>query len=442
MNKFTLEYAQQLDSSDPIAHMRDEFHIPKQANGEDEIYLCGNSLGLQPKRTAEYLNYELTQWQKLGVKGHFSGEFPWMPYHEFLAEESAKLVGAKASEVVNMNSLTANLHFMMVSFYKPSAKRHKILIEQHAFPSDHYAVESQIKFHGYNPQDSMLLLKPRDNEETIRTEDILKLIEEQGETISLIMLPGVQYYTGEVFDMQAITQAGQDKGCKVGFDLAHAAGNIIMQLHDWGVDFAAWCSYKYLNSGPGSVAGCFVHCKHHADKSLPRFAGWWGHDKETRFEMKNTFIPMQSAEAWQLSNPPILSLAAIRASLDTIKQAGGIEVLREKSLKLVAYMRELLEKELGHKIEIITPQSIHRSGAQISIVLKGSVPFKSKNSQPKDGTGNLKGTDPFRIFKTIEAKGITCDFRHPNVIRVAAVPLYNSFIDVYKFVSILKEALA
>lgn len=423
MNKFTLKYAQQLDARDPIAHIREEFYIPKQANGEDEIYLCGNSLGLQPKRTTEYLNYELTQWQKLGVKGHFSGEFPWMPYHEFLADESAKLVGAKTSEVVNMNSLTANLHFMMVSFYQPTAKRHKILIEQHAFPSDHYAVESQIKFHGCSPVDSMLLVKPRDGENTIRTEDILKLIAEQGDEIALIMLPGVQYYTGEVFDMQAITQAGHNKGCKVGYDLAHAAGNIVMKLHDWKVDFAAWCSYKYLNSGPGSVAGCFVHEKHHANKSLPRFAGWWGHDKQTRFEMKNTFTPMHSAEAWQLSNPPILSLAAIRASLDTVKQAGGIEVLRKKSIQLSAYMRELLQQELNQQISIITPQSTHRSGAQLSLVVTG------------DKDGKL-------VFDAIEAKGITCDFRHPNVIRVAAVPLYNSFTDVYKFVNILKEALA
>ena len=421
MNKFTLEYAKKQDSQDPIAHMRDEFYIPKQENGEDEIYLCGNSLGLQPKKTAEYLNYELSQWQKLGVKGHFSGDFPWMPYHEFLADESAKLVGAKPSEVVCMDSLTANLHFMMVSFYQPSKNRHKILIEDHAFPSDHYAVESQIKFHGYDPKDSMILVKPRENEDTIRTDDILKIIEKQGDEIALIMLPGVQYYTGEVFDMQTITQTGQAKGCKVGFDLAHAAGNIVMHLHDWQVDFAAWCSYKYLNSGPGSVAGCFVHEKHHNNKDLPRFAGWWGHDKETRFEMENTFVPMQSTEAWQLSNPPILSLAAIRASLDTIKMAGGIEVLREKSIQLSAYLREILMQELTDKISIITPSSDKASGAQLSIIVN---------------TGDGK-----TIFDAIEAKGVTCDFRHPNVIRVAPVPLYNSYTDAYKFASILKEAL-
>ena len=423
MNKFTIEYAQQLDKQDSIAIMRDEFHIPKQDNGQDEIYLCGNSLGLQPKRTSEYINYELSQWQKLGVKGHFSGDYPWMPYHEFLADETAKLVGAKPSEVVSMNSLTANLHFMMVSFYQPKGNRNKILIEEHAFPSDHYAVESQIKFHGLNPDESMLLAKPRDGDDTIRTEDILQLIESQGDEIALIMLPGVQYYTGEVFDMQAITQAGHAKGCKVGFDLAHAAGNIVMGLHDWGVDFAAWCSYKYLNSGPGSVAGCFVHEKHHSNKNLPRFAGWWGHDKETRFEMENTFIPMQSTEAWQLSNPPILSLAAIRASLDTVKQAGGIEVLRNKSIKLTAYMRDCLEQELNDKIDIITPKSSKCSGAQLSIIVKGDVDGKS-------------------VFDSIEEKGVTCDFRHPNVIRVAPVPLYNSFTDAFNFVKLLKEALS
>jgi len=422
MNKFTTKHAKHLDSIDPIAFMRNEFHIPKQANGEDEIYLCGNSLGLQPKRTAQYLTYELDQWQKFGVKGHFSGDFPWMPYHEFLADESAKLVGAKNAEVVCMNSLTANLHFMMVSFYQPTAKRHKILLENHAFPSDHYAVESQIKFHGYNPDDSMLLATPREGEETLRTDDILELIESQGDEIALIMLPGVQYYTGEVLDMAAITKAGHVKGCMVGFDLAHAAGNIVMQLHDWQVDFAAWCSYKYLNSGPGSVAGCFVHEKHHTNKNLPRFAGWWGHDKATRFKMENNFIPMKSAEAWQLSNPPILSLAAIRASLDSIKQAGGINILREKSLLLKNYMRDLLAQELADEISIITPVADNQSGSQLSLVVKGQ----------RDGKV---------IFDEIEAQGVTCDFRHPNVIRVAAVPLYNSFTDVYQFVKLIKEAL-
>ena len=427
-NIFSLKYAKQLDQQDSLAHMRDEFHIPKQANGENEIYFCGNSLGLQPKRTSEYLNYELSQWQKLGVKGHFSGDYPWMPYHEFLTEESAKLVGAKHSEVVCMNSLTANLHFMMVSFYRPTEKRNKILIEDHAFPSDHYAVESQIRYHGYKPEDAMRLIKPRHGEETLSTEDILDIIEQEGEQIALIMLPGVQYYTGQVLDMKAITEAGHRKGCKVGFDLAHATGNIPMSLHDWNVDFAAWCTYKYLNSGPGSVAGCFVHKRHHkaeyfVNNSIPRFAGWWGHDKESRFKMQNSFIPIESAESWQLSNPPILSLAAIRASLDTYKQAGGIDVLRQKSIKLTGYLRQLLEQELADEINIITPAEVSASGCQLSL------------------TVDLHGLDGKTVFDRIEEAGVTCDFRYPNVIRVAPVPLYNSFEDAFKFVTILKNSL-
>jgi kynureninase len=419
----SLEFAQQMDAQDPLAPMRNEFHIPKQPNGEDEIYFCGNSLGLQPKRTQDYLNYELSQWQKLGVKGHFSGDFPWMPYHEFLTEGLADLVGAKQSEVVAMNSLTANLHLMMVSFYRPTPQRYKILIEDHAFPSDHYAVESQIKFHGFNPDDAMLLIKPREGEATFRTEDILQIIEQQGDSIALILLPGVQYYTGQVFDMKAITQAGHAKGCYVGFDLAHATGNIPMQLHQWQVDFACWCTYKYLNSGAGSVGGCFVHQNHHSNKTLPRFAGWWGHNKDTRFKMENRFDPIESVEAWQLSNPPILSLAAIRASLDTIKQAGGIQLLREKSLRLTGYLRYLLNNELGDVIEILTPAKDDEHGCQLSL------------------TVNTQGIDGKVVFERIEAAGVTCDWRYPNVIRVAPVPLYNRYQDCYRFVQILKQSL-
>ena len=422
-NLFSLEYAQNLDQQDPIKAIRQEFTIPKQANGEEEIYLCGNSLGLQPKLADQYVNDELSQWRKLGVKGHFSGDYPWMPYHEFLSQGFAELVGAKNSEVVSMNTLTANLHFMMVSFYRPTQKRHKIIIEDHAFPSDHYAVESQIKYHGFDPRDSMILLKPRDGEDTLNDQDILDAIEEHGDTTALIMLPGVQYYTGQVLDMQVITHAGHKKGCYVGFDLAHAAGNIPMELHQWGPDFAAWCTYKYLNSGPGSVAGCFVHERHHANKDLPRFAGWWGHDKDSRFKMENQFVPTQSAEAWQLSNPPILSLAAIRGSLDTIKKAGGIHKLREKSLQLTRYLRQLLEQELADEINILTPSDEKSSGAQLSL------------------TVNLHGADGKQIFDAIEAAGVTCDFRHPNVIRVAPVPQYNSFEDCFKFVAILKGAI-
>lgn len=423
----SLEFAKRLDQQDPIAAIRNEFSIPKDQQGNNEIYLCGNSLGLQPKLAAEYVRRELDQWAELGVKGHFSGDFPWMPYHEFLAEGFAAIVGAQNNEVVSMNTLTANLHFMMVSFYRPTATRHKILIEEHAFPSDHYAVESQIKFHGFDPKESMLFTSPREGEETIRDEDLLQLIEEQGESIALVMLPGVQYYTGQVFDMQQITKVAQAKGCHVGFDLAHAAGNIPMQLHDWNVDFACWCTYKYLNSGPGSVAGCFVHSNHHKNESLPRFAGWWGHDKMSRFKMENNFKPMQSAEAWQLSNPPVLSLAAIRGSLDTIKNAGGIEVLREKSLKLTGFLRFLLESRLAEQVSILTPKEIKSSGSQLSLAI---------NLKPGDSDERGK-----QVFDTIERNGVTCDWRYPNVIRVAPVPLYNNFSEAFRFVELLENAI-
>lgn len=423
----TLAFAEEMDQQDPLAAIRNEYAIPAMENGQEEIYLCGNSLGLQPKLAAEYVQRELKQWSTLGVKGHFSGDFPWMPYHEFLSEGFADLVGAKKGEVVAMNTLTANLHFMMVSFYRPTKTRHKILIEDHAFPSDHYAVESQIKFHGFDPKESMLLIKPREGEDLIRNEDLMALIEQEGDSIALIMLPGVQYYTGQVFDMQAITELGHAKGCKVGFDLAHAAGNIVMNLHDWQVDFACWCTYKYLNSGPGSVAGCFVHENHHKDESLPRFAGWWGHDKSTRFKMENEFKPMHSAEAWQLSNPPVLSLAAIRGSLDTIKKAGGIKALREKSLKLTGFMRYLLETEIPGRINILTPSDTQYSGSQLSLTVR-----LNEKDDPERGK---------RVFTALEDAGVTGDWRYPNVIRVAPVPQYNSFNDVFRFVEILKNAI-
>ena len=419
----SLAFALSLDQRDSLASMRAAFHVPKiKGSDEEEVYFCGNSLGLQPKLTSSYLNDELDKWQKLGVKGHFDCEYPWMPYHEFLAEESAKLVGAKPSEVVCMNSLTANLHFMMVSFYRPDEQRHKIMIEDHAFPSDHYAVESQLQFHGHSVDESLVLLKPRDGEECLRLDDILAAIDEHADELALIMLPGVQYYTGQVMDMQAIADAAQHHDITVGFDLAHATGNIEMQLHDWGVDFAAWCTYKYLNSGPGSVAGCFVHEKHHDNPDLPRFAGWWGHDKKTRFKMENEFVPIQSAEGWQLSNPPILSLAAIRASLDTFKQAGGIAPLRNKSKQLTAYLRFLLQNRLPKHVDIITPNE-DLSGCQLSISIRSD-----------DKTGQ-------QVFNAIEAAGVTCDWREPNVIRVAPVPLYNSFTDCVRFVNILEAAL-
>ncbi len=416
----TLAYAEQQDELDPLKHFRDEFHIPKQENGKNEVYFVGNSLGLQPKLTSEYLNEELSKWAKLGVKGHFESEHPWMPYHEFLTEQSAKIVGGQNNEVVCMNSLTANLHFMMVSFFKPTKERFKIVIEDHAFPSDHYAVESQLRHHGLDPKDAMILLKPRAGEELLNHDDLKAIIDEQGDSIALLMLPGVQYYTGQVLDMKTITQWGHDKGITVGFDLAHAAGNVPMQLHDWGVDFACWCNYKYINSGPGSVAGCFVHERHVTNTELNRFAGWWGHDKATRFKMANEFNPTPTAEGWQLSNPPILSLAAIRASLEVFRQAGGIEPLREKSLKLTGYMEYLLKAEMGDRIHIITPQDPAQRGCQLSLSVR------------------MDGKEGKDIFNALEAAGCTTDWREPNVIRCAPVPLYNSFMDVYDFVQTLK----
>lgn len=428
MNIYSVAHAQQLDNQDPLANMREQFSIPKQANGNDEYYFTGNSLGLQPKLAREHVIEFLDAWQQRGVKGHFEGEFPWMPYHEFLTEQAALLVGGQHDEVVMMNSLTANLHLMMVSFYQPQGKRTKILIEDHAFPSDHYAVESQLKHHQQNVEDNMLLWQPRANEELLNHDDLYQLIEQHGDEISLILLPGVQYYTGQVLDMKTITAKAHAKGIKVGFDLAHAVGNIELSLHDWQIDFACWCSYKYLNAGAGSVAGCFVHQQHATNTALNRFSGWWGHNKTTRFKMVNDFQPIPTAEGWQLSNPPVLSLAAIRGSFDVIKMAGGIKALREKSLKLSQYMLDLLEQELFGKIRVITPKATNERGCQLSLMIDESV-------------NNELGIDGKTVFNRIEAKGVTTDWREPNVIRVAPVPLYNSFSDIYHFVRILKECL-
>ncbi|MDA9612479.1 kynureninase [Flavobacteriales bacterium] len=413
--KNTADFALILDAKDELRKYRNEFHIPLQKNGEEHIYMCGNSLGLQPKRTKEYLNQELEDWATFGVEGHFHAKNPWMPYHEFLTESYAKIVGAKPTEVVAMNTLTVNLHLMMVSFYKPTEKRHKIIIEGDAFPSDIYAVESQIKHHGFSPATSLIKLTPRDGESAIRTEDIQTIIEREGAEISLIMLGGVNYYTGQVFDFENITKLAQAKGINVGFDLAHAAGNIKLELHKWGVDFAVWCSYKYLNSGPGSVAAVFVHERHHCT-NLNRFAGWWGHNKEDRFKMPDSFNPIQSAEGWQLSNPPILSLAAIRASLSIFDEV-GMDKLVAKSKELTKYLLYLLNTIDTDRVEIITPKE---RGCQLSI-------------RVKNGNKNL--------FDAIIEKGVVADWREPDVIRVAPVPLYNSFKDVFYFYSILKEEL-
>ena len=413
--KNTQEFSLQLDEKDELKRYRNEFHIPLQKNGQEHIYLCGNSLGLQAKRTKAFINQELEDWATFGVEGHFHAKNPWLPYHEFLAESYAKIVGAKQSEVVAMNTLTVNLHLMLVSFYRPTKNRHKIIIEADAFPSDIYAVESQIKYHGLSPDTSLIKLKPRVGESAIRTEDIAEIINSQGEDIALIMLGGVNYYTGQVFDFERITKLAQAKAINVGFDLAHGAGNVKLELHNWGVDFAIWCSYKYLNSGPGSVAGAFVHEKHH-NSDLPRFAGWWGHNKESRFKMPDEFNPIKSVEGWQLSNPPILSLAAIRASLSIFDEV-GMEKLVSKSKKLTDYLVFLLNTIETDRIEIITPKE---RGCQISI-------------RVKNGSKEL--------FDKITAKGVVADWREPDVIRVAPVPLYNSFSDVFNFYNILKSAI-
>ncbi len=417
--KNTLDFARKMDENDPLRTYRNQFHLPAQKAGDPIIYLCGNSLGLAPKSTQKYLNQELEDWAKLGVEGHFYAKNPWMPYHEFLTEKMAKIVGGQPEEVVVMNTLTVNLHLMMVSFYRPTPKRHKIVIEGNAFPSDQYAVKSQLKFHGYDPETSLIELQPRAGETTLRTEDILALIEREGPEIALIMMGGVNYYTGQFFDLKSITKAGHQQGCTVGFDLAHAVGNVPLELHNWNVDFAVWCTYKYLNSGPGSVAGCFVNERHCQDDAIPRFAGWWGHDKETRFQMGPDFRPIPTAEGWQLSNPPILSLAAIKSSLDIFDKV-GMEALREKSLKLTGYLLYLLSNVNNPRISIITPEAENNRGCQLSIRVQDS----NKS-----------------LFNKITAMGVIADWREPDVIRIAPIPLYNSYEEMFHFVQILKVSL-
>ncbi|MEM9410163.1 MAG: kynureninase [Planctomycetota bacterium] len=414
--------AKALDVEDPLSLFRDRFHIPLHENGKPEIYFVGNSLGLQPKLTESYVVDELESWKTRGVRGHFEGEYPWMPYHEFLTEPMAKIVGALPEEVVMMNGLTANLHLMMATFYRPENKRTKILIEDHAFPSDHYAVESQIRWHGLDPRSELVVLSPDAGEETINQQKITQAIEYFQEELALVVLPGVQYYTGQVFDVASIVEVAHQYNIPVGIDLAHAAGNVELRLHDWNVDFAVWCSYKYLNSGPGSVAGCFVHQLHAKNPSKLRLAGWWGQDKESRFLMDNQFRAIPSAEGWQLSNPPILSMAAIRASLQLFEEA-GIDRLIEKSKRLTGFFLECIDHLLGEDVTVITPREGNRRGCQLSLKV------------------NLRGISGKVIFEQLEASGIRTDWREPDVIRAAPVPLYNQFIEVFEFTRRLKEIL-
>ena len=413
------EFAKAVDDADPLREFRQRFHFPNSPGGGDAIYFTGNSLGLQPKTARSYIEQELDDWAFLAVEGHFRAKHPWLPYHEFLTEQMARVVGAKPIETVVMNSLTVNLHLMMVSFYRPRAERCKIMIEKGAFPSDRYAVASQLDYHDLDQEECLVELTPRDGESNLRTDDILGAIEREGGRLALILLGGVNYYTGQAFDMHAITAAGHKIGALVGFDLAHAAGNLDLHLHDWDVDFAAWCSYKYLNGGPGGVAGAFIHERHADAFELPRFAGWWGHDKATRFMMGPEFRPIRGAEGWQLSNPPIFQMAALRASLEIFDEV-GMTALREKSEKLTGYLEFLLREIRDERISLITPTDRDQRGCQLSI--------------------RVQDADKM-LFNSITSRGVVADWREPDVIRVAPVPLYNSFTDVYRFVEILKECL-
>ncbi|MGR6088512.1 MAG: kynureninase [Arcticibacter sp.] len=414
-------FAAEMDAKDPLSSWRDQFLFP--SIGRDcSIYFCGNSLGLQPKATAEFINQELEDWNKLGVEGHMHARKPWFPYHEFLRESTARLVGAFPHEVVVMNSLTTNLHLLMVSFYRPDKKRFKIIFENGPFSSDRYVFESQARFHGFDPAEALVELKLRDGEETHRNEDVIQAIRDCGDSLALVLIGGVNYYTGQLFDMATITHEAHAVGAIAGFDLAHATGNVPLQLHDWDVDFAAWCSYKYLNAGPGAVGGVFVHDRHADNKNLPRFAGWWGNDPDTRFTMPTEFIPRKGADGWQLSNAPVFSMAALRASMELFDRA-GMTALREKSLKLTAFL-EFVVNEINNTvvginhIRILTPKEWR--GCQLSLVV-------SKNGKA--------------IHDQLLASGVIADWRHPDVIRVAPVPMYNSFTDVFEFGQCLLKAI-
>jgi kynureninase len=414
-----LEFARSLDQKDVLRSYRNAFHIPKGVSGNKCLYFTGNSLGLQPKTTKAAIEQELLDWANLGVQGHLEAKNPWMPYHEFLTESMAKIVGAKPIEVVVMNTLTANLHFLMASFYSPTAKRHKILIESDAFPSDRYAVQSQLEFHGYDPEACLLEWAPRAGETLLHLQDLETILDEYGEEIALILIGGVNYYTGQYFDLKKIAEMGHAKGCKVGIDLAHGAGNIQPDLHNSGVDFAAWCTYKYLNAGPGNLGGIFVHERYANDKTLKRFSGWWSQNKNSRFDMRKPLDLMPGAEGWQLSNPPILSMAAIKASLDLFNEV-GMDALRQKSIQLTAYLEYLINNLEHPDVEIISPKDPAQRGCQLSIRVK-----------------NVDQT----LHKRLTENHVITDWRAPGVIRCAPVPFYNSFEDVFGMVAILKTLL-
>src|SRR5690606_1543067 len=410
----TREFALQSDANDQLKEFRSKFFLP-QHEGSDAVYFTGNSLGLQPKSVSKYIQQELDDWARLGVEGHFHAKNPWMPYHEIFPQQLSKIVGCKPVEVVVMNQLTVNLHLLMVSFYRPTKTRYKIICEARAFPSDQYAFESQARFHGFEPNEAVIEVAPRENENLIRHEDIISTIKQHGESVALVCFGGVNYYNGQFFDIASITKAAHEVGAIAGFDLAHAAGNVELKLHDWQVDFACWCSYKYLNSGPGGVGGIFVHQKHGNNPDTFRLGGWWGNDEKDRFKMEKGFIPAKGAVSWQMSNAPVFNMIAHKASLDIFSKT-NMKELRKKSLRLTAYLEFLLQQIDHLDFEIITPKDPEQRGAQLSLLF------------------GKKGRE---IFDALSRQGVIADWREPNVIRIAPVPLYNSFEDVYRFYEIL-----
>jgi kynureninase len=407
-------FAKTLDQDDPLGSYREKFHYPKNETKENIIYFSGNSLGIQPKSVRKYVEKELYVWEREGLLGQHSR---WHNFHERLIENTARLVGARPSEVVVMNALTVNIHLLMVSFYQPNKTRNKIIIEQGTFPSDQYAIESQIKFHGFDPQDTLIELRPRESETTLRTKDILAVVRKVNEELATVILGSVNYYTGQAFDMQSITKAGHEAGAYVGFDMAHGAGNLEMNLHDWNVDFAAWCSYKYLCAGPGAPAGIFIHKTHH-DWAGPRLTGWWGHNKNTRFEMGPEFDPIQTAEGWQISNAPVMGMAPLLAAMEIFDEA-GMTAIRLKSEKLTGFLEYLIAENLP-AVAIITPVNPAERGCQLSLVVPGG-----KNT-----------------YEKILKKGVVCDWRKPDIIRVAPHPLFNRYTEVYDFVELLEQSLS
>jgi kynureninase len=418
----TIAFAKQLDEQDSLKHFRDKFFIP-QHNRKDSIYFTGNSLGLQPKNTIDELQNVLDAWSSLAVEGHFKGKTPWMHYHDSLTEPLSKIVGCLPNEVVVMNQLTVNLHLLMVSFYRPTKQRYKIICEAKAFPSDQYAFQSQVRFHNFNPDDAIIEINPREGEHTLRTEDIISVIQQYANEVALVLFSGINYYTGQYFNLKAITQAAHNAGAYAGFDLAHAAGNVELSLHEWNVDFAVWCTYKYLNSGPGAVSGAYIHEQFATDKNFLRFAGWWGNNKDTRFKMEKDFDAIDTAEGWQLSTPPALLLAAHKAALNIFDEA-GIENLHKKRKTLTAYLHFILnninQKNNDKVIEVLTPENEEERGCQVSMLMR-------KNGK--------------EIFNALSDEGVMADWREPNVIRIAPVPLYNTYEDVWRFGSIIENIL-